>query len=155
MKKFIISENLLVEAVSATSIVKAMDNREYVEIYYAGDKTVYKGWRTVEIYALGTTKAGNEAIRVFQIGGETDTIIPEWKIFLTSKITRINFLKTYFTKPRPKFNKNGDKTFQSVKKITKFDNIVPPIEKPQPPVQQTPTLEPNPNDISQEIENNV
>jgi len=160
MKKFIINENLLTEAVSTTSIIRAMDNKEYVEIYYAGDKTVNKGWRTIEIYCLGVTKAGNEAIRAFQIGGETDTIIPEWKIFLTNKITKLNFLKTNFTKPRPKFNKNGDRTFRYVKKIVKFDNVVTPKpeNKPNQVVQNIKSSEQpqeNSNDISQELKNNV
>lgn len=42
--------------------------------------------RLVEPYAHGFTRRGNEALRGYQIGGTSDSQIPEWKLFLTDRM---------------------------------------------------------------------
>lgn len=68
---------LLKEDVSQSKIEKAINNREILHIYYAGDDTVRRGFRTVEPYVLGTIKkkegSGDLALRAWQQAGASDT----------------------------------------------------------------------------------
>lgn len=112
--------HLLAEGVAVSDVTDAIENHKLVRFYYAGDKLTKEGWRVAELYAYGITKAGNPCVRAFQTEGETKTVVPAWKLFLLSKMSRLTIVGK-FNKPREKFNPNGDKTMRNVIKIAKFD----------------------------------
>lgn len=58
--------NLLTEGVGGNSIVDAINNHEYLYIYYTGDEGNKMGYRTIRPYVLGTSKAGNKVLRAWQ-----------------------------------------------------------------------------------------
>ena len=107
-------------SISVTNINNAINNKNDVIIYYDGDENTSKGKRNVEVYAYCISMAGNPVIRAYQLSGDSDTIVPEWKLFRIDRISQWSVLKIRFTTPRPKFNPNGDKSMKSVLNITKF-----------------------------------
>ena len=128
MNLYSIFSELILEAVGKPRIAKAIDSHQVITIYYKGDDTINPGFRDIEVYTLGMSKAGNPVIRAWQRRGVTDTEVPGWKIFRTDKITSwIPKEGKFFSKPIssrkkgvPKFNPNGDKTMARVDKIAKF-----------------------------------
>jgi hypothetical protein len=71
---------LLTEGVSNDAIIKAINDHEYVYLYYEGDPEsggVSRGARTVRMYLLGQTTAGNLAVRSFQDRGKSFSLSPE------------------------------------------------------------------------------
>lgn len=66
--------HLLTEGVSDKTFVNAINNHEYLYIYYAGDDTIEKGYRTVRPFVLGLTTAGNLAVRAWQDKGKSDSL---------------------------------------------------------------------------------
>lgn len=65
---------LLTEWVSRNVIIDAINSRHVLYIYYSGDETINRGYRTIEPYALGTHKdSGNLVLRAWQQAGATDT----------------------------------------------------------------------------------
>lgn len=110
---------LLFESIGYDVLIDSIENHNVIKFYYEGDKTQKKGWRWGEIYALGESTAGNKVIRVFQIKGETDTVIPAWKLFRVDKITDIEQVRT-FDRPRPQFNRGGDRSMARVDNIASF-----------------------------------
>jgi hypothetical protein len=129
-KKHIIDENdvkdnirhlrILNEAVDQSKIVRAMMENDVVYIYYAGDNTVNKGYRTIEPYVIGKSKAGNLVVRAWQQAGATDTgiaplrsndEIPGWRMFRVDGISSmVKTLKKFDTSEefirtqRPNYN---------------------------------------------------
>lgn len=63
---------LLREYVSRGDLITAINNREIIKILYKGEDTKKVGWRTVEPYVLGTSKAGNVVLRGWQQAGDSD-----------------------------------------------------------------------------------
>lgn len=106
------------EWVNRNEFVEAIQNYEVLYIYYAGDKTVNKGFRTIEPYALGKSKANNLVLRAWQQAGASDTKktatrpndeIPGWRLFRLDGITSsINTQKKHdpINKTRPHYNPN-------------------------------------------------
>jgi hypothetical protein len=108
------------EWVSRDNIVDAIKNKDVVYIYYAGDETINKGYRTIEPFVLGRTKAGNLALRAWQQAGATDRgnnptrkndEIPNWRLFrldgITSMVKTLRKFETdpsYIATKRPKYN---------------------------------------------------
>jgi hypothetical protein len=120
---------LLREWVDRNDVVDAIENADIVYIYYAGDDTVNRGFRTIEPYALGTSKAGNLVLRAWQQAGASDSKknasrsndeIPGWRLFRLDGIT--SFMKTFkkfdINSPRPNYNPD-DKGMTSI--ITAVD----------------------------------
>ena len=65
---------LLTESVSRDVLIDAVNKRHILYIYYAGDNTVNRGYRTIEPYAVGVHKnTGNIVVRAWQQAGATDT----------------------------------------------------------------------------------
>ena len=61
--------HLLQEGVGQTGIVDAINNHEWIYLYYNGDNEEGKnatGYRTVRPYVLGTNKQGNTVLRAWQ-----------------------------------------------------------------------------------------
>ena len=109
---------VLNEWVNRNDVVDAINNNDVVYIYYAGDNTINRGFRTIEPYCLGIhKKTGNLVLRAYQQAGASDTKrnatreadkIPNWRLFRLDGIT--SFMKTFkkfdSTNPRPKYNPN-------------------------------------------------
>lgn len=102
------SRRLLNEAVSDDKIANAIQNYEFIYIYYAGDDTIERGYRTVRPFVLGTSTAGNKVVRAWQDKGKSDSLRPDsprkrkdhewfidndgkekpgWRLFRVDKIT--------------------------------------------------------------------
>lgn len=121
-------KDLILEAINRPDILSTLGNKQVVTIYYRGDKTIHAGYRDIEVYAIGLSKAGNPVIRSWQRRGVTDTITPGWKLFRIDKISSWKPKKgEFFRKPIsdrksgiPKFNPSGDKSMIKVDKIVKF-----------------------------------
>jgi len=128
----------LTEWVSRDNVADAIKNKDVVFIYYAGDETVNKGYRTIEPYLLGRTKAGNLALRAWQQNGATDRgnsptrkndEIPGWRLFRLDGITSlVKTLRKFETDPaylatnRPNYNPND-------KQMSEIILAVQPVEK--------------------------
>ncbi|MFW6243440.1 MAG: hypothetical protein ACOC2W_04705, partial [bacterium] len=95
------------EDVSGNDIVDAIQNHEYIYIYYTGDESNARGYRTVRPYVIGTTKAGNKVLRAWQDKGKSDSydgktnrrrpdheywsdhdgkVVPGWRLFRVDRI---------------------------------------------------------------------
>jgi hypothetical protein len=106
------------EWVGRNDVIDSIENSDIAYIYYAGDNTVNRGYRTIEPYTLGIHgSSGNLVLRAWQQAGASDTKskatrpadqIPGWRLFRLDGIT--TFMKTFKkfdpTKPRPKYNPN-------------------------------------------------
>jgi predicted DNA-binding transcriptional regulator YafY len=116
-------EQLLLEQDAREMLIRnAIKNKWVVTIRYLGDHVNPGGWRDVEPYCLGITKAGNMALRAFQVKGDSETPhnLPNWRLFRMDRVAYVKTARVPFTKPRPLFNKNGDKTLAQVLLIAKF-----------------------------------
>lgn len=117
---------LLTESVDHKSITDAIENRKIVKIYYQGDNTVNRGYRTIEPYAYGTHKTtDNYLLRAWEQAGASDSKNHEpkaepdpkqygWRLFNVSGISswmpvlgKNSTFKESVT-PRPKFNPNDE-----------------------------------------------
>ncbi|MFW6247193.1 MAG: WYL domain-containing protein, partial [bacterium] len=106
IKKF----KLLNEAVDDKRVVDAIQNHEYIYIYYTGDESNASGYRTVRPYVLGTTKDGNKVLRAWQDKGKSDSFmgntsrrradheywndkdgktVPGWRLFRVDRISSL------------------------------------------------------------------
>ena len=110
------------------SIQDVIDGNFRTRILYQGETESKASWRFVDIYALGTSKAGNEVIRGYQAFGYTTTAIPKWKLFRVDRIKQMITTKLHYgNKPIsdysgsiPAYNKHGDKSMSIVHKNKKF-----------------------------------
>ena len=127
MKLYNLFESLILESASRDQIMDAIDRKYRVNIYYAGDDNTAAGKRHIEVYAFGLTKNGNPVIRAFQLFGNSDTIVPDWKLFRLDRITRWEPTNMQFYTPVSsrgsgiaQFNPNGDGSMSTVYKIAQF-----------------------------------
>lgn len=87
--------NLITEAVDEKDIVDAIQNHEYIYIYYAGDNSIKKGYRTIRPFVLGKhNTSGNLVLRAWQDRGKSDSgairkPIPMWRLFRVDRIASI------------------------------------------------------------------
>jgi hypothetical protein len=58
--------HLITEGVGENVIIDAINNHEWIYLYYNGDEKTPKGYRTIRPYVLGTSKAGNKVLRAWQ-----------------------------------------------------------------------------------------
>lgn len=88
--------NTLNEWVDRSKIIDAIKNRHVIYIWYQGDETVNRGFRTIHPYLLGKTTKGNIAVRAWQEAGASDSNkksnrdndqLPGWRLFLLDGIT--------------------------------------------------------------------
>jgi predicted DNA-binding transcriptional regulator YafY len=124
MKLYNIVNSLILESVNRESILKAIDKKYRVTFRYDDEEDPGgKGQRWAEIYCYGDSKAGNAVLRAYQIGGDTKTVQPGWKLFRVDRMMdfKIVGIENAFTEPRPLFNPNGDKSMIRIHRITKFD----------------------------------
>lgn len=114
-------KELMTEAVQSNRIINSIKNRVVNKIYYDGDATMRPGYRSIEIYALGTSTAGNAVIRAWQRGGTSDTPhgdghdklknIPGWRLFdlngiqqFDNTIQKFEATESYINTNRPGYN---------------------------------------------------
>ena len=101
--------HLLTEAVGENVIKDAIDNHEYVYLYYHGDDNVERGYRTVRPFVLGKTGKGATVLRAWQDKGRSQSLGPHaertprdeheywdedgrkpgWRLFTVDKISKI------------------------------------------------------------------
>ena len=130
----------LTEWVSRDNVFDAIKNKDVVFIYYAGDGTVNKGYRTIEPFVLGRSSAGNLVLRAWQQNGATDSgnspsrkndEVPGWRLFRLDGITSlVKTLRKFETDPkylatnRPKYNPKDSQ-------MTEIMIAIQPIEQGQ------------------------
>jgi len=65
--------------------------------------------RIVEPHAYGETKNGDEKLRAYQVGGQSETrTIPCWGLYRVEEIYNLKILPDLFASPENDYNK-GDK----------------------------------------------
>ena len=113
-----ILHKVLNESVGSNEVTDAIGNHRYVEITYVDEKSNAPGKRLIQPYAYGITSAGNEALRAFQVEGDTLRGEPKWKLFLLDRVTSWRPRKQTFNMPpreqgynvAPEYNSEGDGT---------------------------------------------
>lgn len=120
-------KSLILEAVDGRSVTQAIEDKRRINIYYDAPDNEASGRRTIDPYVYGLTKAGNPAIRAYQVFGDTGSEGQEWKLFRLDRITRWEPTKYIFKKPVsdidpeiPGFNEMGDQKMMTIYKIAKF-----------------------------------
>jgi len=123
-----ILQKVLNESVGSNDVKDAIINHNYVDITYEDEDVNAPGHRLIQPYAYGITCAGNEAVRAFQVNGDTLRGEPRWKLFLLKRMTSWHPRKQTFTIPpkeqgydAPDFNRNGDRTLCKVLLVANFD----------------------------------
>lgn len=130
------------EFVSRNTVADAIQNKDIVFIYYSGDETINRGYRTIEPYVLGISTAGNVVLRAWQQNGATDTgnapvrpndNIPGWRLFRLDGITsmaktlrKFDTDPTYMTSHRPNYNPQDKQMTQIIMAIQPGDVKLPP-----------------------------
>ena len=122
MKLYNLAESLILEVASKGDIMNALRKRRIIELNYDDEEDPGgKGRRWVQMYCYGVSKAGNDVVRVYQVGGDTKTIQPGWKLFRTDRMENMRTLSGTFDEAKPLFNPTGDKDMIKIYYITKFD----------------------------------
>lgn len=79
-------------------IEEAIRSRHLIEFNY--DNTQ----RIVEPFLTGITTAGNISVRGYQVGGKSDSGVPNWKLFTIAKISNITVKAETFNGVRDDYN---------------------------------------------------
>jgi hypothetical protein len=125
MTLYNIAESLILEVAGKSTIMDCMVKKRIAEVYYDDDEDPGgKEKRWVEIYCYGVSKAGNDVVRVYQVGGDTKTIQPGWKLFRVDRMDALKKLGGTFSEPRPLFNSTGDKDMTKIYNITNFNKQI-------------------------------
>jgi predicted DNA-binding transcriptional regulator YafY len=126
MKLYNVLKNIIVE-VSFDQVTNSIKNRNVVTIYYDGEEDGGKGLRTIEPYCVGTSKAGNQVLRAWDMEGASHTAktgeqpLPGWRLF------RLDRIGNYSTDPRQTFDSArplynpDDKGMKGIKVCAKFE----------------------------------
>jgi predicted DNA-binding transcriptional regulator YafY len=122
------NRQIISEGVSTDDVKKAIDGKYNVNILYRDYENQPPSKRYIQVYNLSETKAGNEAIRAYQIfgGSKTTPKTGAWKIFRLDRIEGWYPTKMKWDNPVsdydvniPSYNQLGDKTMSVV--IKKVD----------------------------------
>jgi len=123
MNLYNLAESLILEVATKSDIMDIMQKRRIAELYYDDNEDPGgKGKRWVQMYAYGNSLAGNDVVRVYQVGGDTKTIEPGWKLFRVDRMNGLRKLGGTFDEAKPLFNPTGDKDMTQIYYITQFDN---------------------------------
>lgn len=131
LEESLIAASLLTENVSDDQIIDAINNKYNVNILYDdypdAVPSVPPSKRYIQVHNFSDTKAGNKAIRAYQIfgGSKTTPGNGEWKIFRLDRIRAWLPTKMKFYRPMVKFNPNGDKSMSKVHNIATFKDMGP------------------------------
>lgn len=145
---------LLTENISDDQVIDAINGKYNVNITYDdypnSETPVPPSKRYIQVYNLSQTKAGNKAIRAFQIFGGSKTTPKQgaWKVFRLDRIrswqpTNVKWQRPVSDKDPniPKYNDNGDRTMSRVfNKVSlgKQQPIATPKSTAKPQVNQQP-----------------
>ena len=111
------------ESVSSDEVKAAIDGNYNVNILYRDYEDQPPSKRYIQVYAFAKTKAGNDAIRAYQIfgGSKTGDKNGYWKIFRLDRIegwypTNMKWIKPVsdLDSSIPKYNTNGDRSMSQV-----------------------------------------
>jgi hypothetical protein len=111
------------ESVSSDEIEAAIDGKYNVNILYRDFEDQPPSKRYIQVYAFAKTKAGNDAIRAYQIfgGSKKGNKNGFWKIFRLDRIegwypTNVKWLQpvSKLDSSIPKYNVNGDGSMSQV-----------------------------------------
>ena len=117
------SKGILTEGVSSDDVNDAINGKYNVNILYRDYEDKAPSKRYIQVYNLAKTKAGNDAIRAYQIFGGSKTTPREgaWKIFRLDRIegwypTKVKWNQAVsdLDASIPKYNQNGDRTMATV-----------------------------------------
>jgi len=123
--------SLLDESVSSNDIDNALNDMYNVNILYRDFDDKPPSKRYIQVYNLSKTKAGNDAIRAYQIfgGSKSGEKNGHWKIFRLDRIegwypTKVKWKKAVsdLDSSIPKYNKNGDRSMAVVLKKVNLNN---------------------------------
>jgi hypothetical protein len=121
MKLYNLAEGIILEAANRTDIMKCLNDRRIAEVSYDDEQDPGgNGKRWIEIVAYGTSLADNPVVRAYQVGGDTKTIQPGWKLFRVDRFLHFLTLGGTFDTPRDKFNPNGDRSMKQVYAMASF-----------------------------------
>jgi hypothetical protein len=91
---------LLTEAIEKGKVIDAIKTNTEVTIFYAGDRTINKGYRVIQPFCFGVNQNGNPCIRAWQRTGTSDTPngkpnddlsrMPGWRMFRLDGISTFN-----------------------------------------------------------------
>ena len=124
MTLYNIAESLILEVASRSDILDGMHQKRIMELQYDdGEDPGGKGKRWIQMYCYGVSLAGNDVVRVYQVGGSTKTIQPGWKLFRVDRMNGLRKLGGNFDEAKPLFNPTGDKDMTNIYYITQFDNV--------------------------------
>lgn len=122
MELYNLAESLILEIASRSDIMNGMAKRRIMELNYDDEEDPGgKGRRWIQMYCYGVSKAGNDVVRVYQVGGDTKTIQPGWKLFRVDRMKNLRKLSGTFDEAKPLFNPTGDKDMIKIYNITQFD----------------------------------
>jgi hypothetical protein len=98
LKLYNIYESLIVESVMRNAIIDVINKKQRVKITYSSDEDdEHTGERYIEVYTYGIAKNGGyEAIRAYQLSGDTNTVKPMWKFFKVDNILSWEPVKSFF-----------------------------------------------------------
>jgi predicted DNA-binding transcriptional regulator YafY len=120
------NKSLLNEGVSVGEVEAAINGKYNVNILYRDYDGQPPSKRYIQVYNLAKTKAGNDAIRAYQIfgGSKTTPNSGNWKIFRLDRIEGWAPTKMKWQNPVSDYssnvatyNQNGDRTMSSVTKM--------------------------------------
>jgi len=143
--------HLITEGVGESEIIKAIQNHEWIHLYYGGDGEHAKGSRTVRPYVLGThKKSGNLVLRAWQDNPRNsydfdkrptrkDSLKhdywvdregqkPGWRMFSLDKISHVYPIGTRFNNKDgsvmtpPDYHEGGDKDMSDIKYYVSTSN---------------------------------
>lgn len=69
--------------------------------------------RIVEPYAHGLTTRGNEALRGYQVGGNSETTVPGWKLFVVDRMAALKVTEDTFDGTAPGYA-HGDSALNPI-----------------------------------------
>lgn len=133
--------NLLVEGASTDAVKAAIDGKYRVNILYKDYDDQPPSKRYIEVYVLGQTTGGNDAIRAYQVSGASKTNNNNgfWKLFRLDRIegwfpTKVRWAKPVsdFDASIPAYNPNGDRTLAKVTYQVKLNQ--PTKKQPNKPI---------------------
>lgn len=122
-------QQIILEAIDRSRVEDAIEKKQRIRIYYQGSEGEVSGYRNIEPYVLGLSKANNPIIRAWQLNGVTDTEAPMWKTFRLDKITDWRPFPNYFrdtpkdrplTSTAPEYREDGDAGMTTIYKQAKF-----------------------------------
>lgn len=147
-------KKLLTENVSDDEIIDAIDNKYNVNITYDDfpGSNAPPSKRYIQVYNLNTTKAGNKAIRAYQIFGGSKTTPREgaWKLFRVDRIRSWEPTRKTFSRPvsdydatLPKYNMSGQENPRSpVASVSKSVSFGKPAAMPSGETERSRPLTP-------------